>query len=1391
METELMRHLEALGRLHGLVHAGDFDELLEAVVREAAAFFGALHAEVLSLEDDRLVLRAAHGLAARPGAPLVIPAQAGLCGEVVRTRQPVCVPDVSADARYAMVDPRTRAEMAAPLIVEGRLYGVLNVEGEDPTVFSGGALELLLPFAALAALALHAAHLRRVEQKRLRDLDLLREFGLGLAAAPDAQAVYDLGVEYAVRLLKASASSLYLYDPASDAGQETSDAPPDALTGLTFASGLPRGSFHPARPGGFTHTVARSGQPLVVNDPASHPLCGPEAAERTGIESIAGFPLAGDGGMIGVLIVSFAHPRQIVSEDVDLLALLAGQLARHIENARLRAAEGRHLAELNALQRVRAALRRAGAPAEIRAVIMDEVTALFHVEAGAIYLPDEGGAHLRPVEARGWAAEQPPPAIADSITGHVYRTGEPYFSRDIRLDPLALPASEDLLPEAAARTIIATPLRVGVEAIGVLAVGADAPRQFTPDDLRLLTTIAEMAGAALHRAGLYEQAEHRARQLSLLNDLGRQMAGTLEPRALCNLAVRALVERFGYALAIVAEVDPSAAELVLAAKAGAATEVLTVGRRAPLAHGIMAHVIRTGQTYLTNRAAQDPLYARWENIIPGSELCVPLRVSGEVIGALNIEQPIPDAFTPTDRDMAESLAAQLSVALANARHFQRMRRTTERLAVFNRATGQVARAPDRRAALAAALEAAWELAQAERGGIFVADKDGRLTLTHAVGVAPEVESALRAQTITTSTGIFGEASRSGRIVEIPDTAADPRVVQFPGYTGRALYCAPLMAGGRPIAILDLDHLPPDDEARALLAAFADRAAVAIENATLYEETARLAQERAALLDMSTSLSGITDLHAVLQRALAHIRATFSVDGCSFTVLTEGGDALKVIAQSYAAPEHSTGEVGELWLLKRLPLSRRALADQRAYAYEDLPSRPELPPEQREWLLRRNQTSSAHIPLVADGQTLGLLYLSVFGRPRRFTAEELSLAQGMANQAAVAIQRAQLYDQTRRRLQRLETLRAIDAAITASVDLRPILAVLLDQATTRLGLHAADVLLLDPHTRTLHYAAGRGFRTRMAEGTQVRLGEGRAGRAALDRRIIAEAGSKLAEPGVQSVAPFPTSGRRPPTATRTGTLAGEGFVAYYAVPLIAKGHVKGVLELFHREAHDPDPEWLEFLEALGAQAAIAIDNASMFSDLQRSHIELSLAYDDTIEGWARALDLRDKETENHTRNVAEMAVRLARALGLPEAELVHIRRGALLHDIGKMAIPDAILLKAGPLTEAEWAVMRQHPEHAHQMLAPIAHLRPALDIPYGHHENWDGSGYPRGLRGEEIPLAARLFAVVDVWDALTSPRLYRAAWPRSKARAYLREQSGKLFEPRIVEMFLALLEGEAL
>jgi HD-GYP domain-containing protein (c-di-GMP phosphodiesterase class II) len=359
------------------------------------------------------------------------------------------------------------------------------------------------------------------------------------------------------------------------------------------------------------------------------------------------------------------------------------------------------------------------------------------------------------------------------------------------------------------------------------------------------------------------------------------------------------------------------------------------------------------------------------------------------------------------------------------------------------------------------------------------------------------------------------------------------------------------------------------------------------------------------------------------------------------------------------------------------------------------------------------------------------------------------------------------------LENLQALHAVDQAINASLDLRLSLNVLLEQAATRLGVDASSVLLFNPNLQTLEFVAGHGFKARLDKNTQLRLDGSLAGKAILERRTI-------------SIADLESRLLNNPRANLVN-MHSEGFVAFFAVPLLAKGETKGVLEVFHRTPIDPNPEWLDFLETLAGQAAIAIDNSQLFEHLQHANLELSLAYDATIEGWSHALDLRDKETEGHTQRVTEMTQLLGRAFGLSGEQLLHIRRGSLLHDIGKLGVPDYILLKPGPLTDEEWVTMKKHPVYAYEMLSPIAYLRPALDIPYSHHEKWDGTGYPRGLKGEQIPLAARIFTVVDVWDALISDRPYRKAWTETKALDYLREQRGKHFNSQVVDEFIRLLD----
>ena len=266
----------------------------------------------------------------------------------------------------------------------------------------------------------------------------------------------------------------------------------------------------------------------------------------------------------------------------------------------------------------------------------------------------------------------------------------------------------------------------------------------------------------------------------------------------------------------------------------------------------------------------------------------------------------------------------------------------------------------------------------------------------------------------------------------------------------------------------------------------------------------------------------------------------------------------------------------------------------------------------------------------------------------------------------------------------------------------------------------------------------------------------------------------------------TNAQEDPRFEAQFSVAAYHLLSILCVPLKIKENLIGVIYVDNR-AHSGvfQQENFDLINAFANQAAIAIYNARLFDELQASNEELEIAYQATLEGWVRALDLRDKETEGHTRRVTALTQTLARGMGLKENDIVHITRGALLHDIGKMAIPDGILLKPGKLTDDERAIIEKHPRYAYEMLSPIKFLHPALDIPYCHHEKWDGSGYPRGLKGEEIPFAARIFAIVDVWDALVSDRPYRKGIHPAEVKKSIRELSGSHFDPRIVDAFLSL------
>ncbi len=413
-------------------------------------------------------------------------------------------------------------------------------------------------------------------------------------------------------------------------------------------------------------------------------------------------------------------------------------------------------------------------------------------------------------------------------------------------------------------------------------------------------------------------------------------------------------------------------------------------------------------------------------------------------------------------------------------------------------------------------------------------------------------------------------------------------------------------------------------------------------------------------------------------------------------------------------------------------------------------------------------ATACVPLEIEGNIIGSLWI---GRKTEINQDDVRILSALAHTTANAIHRVSLYEQTREYADQLalgsETGRELGETLSLS-EIYP----RLSQSIYRMLPSLARILItrFDPETQEIVYVYGLQDSRPLDVSVMPRLPLRSPDECDQSRAIHTR------QPFVKNDCKLYLNGPSSPPVLST-----------LIVPLVVKGEALGALQLESYTSRRFGKPEVQLLTLIGNTAAIAIQNGLLFENLQQSHENLTLAYETTLEGWARALDLRDHGTHDHTHRVVDLAVGLGRRLGMNDAELTNLRRGAQLHDIGKMGVPDSILLKPGPLTEEEWKVMRLHPVYAYEMLYPVPEFRKILDIPYCHHEKWDGTGYPRELSREEIPLPARIFSIVDVWDALCSDRPYRNAWPEEKVISYLKSQAGRQFDPQVVTEFLEMVK----
>jgi diguanylate cyclase (GGDEF)-like protein len=868
---------------------------------------------------------------------------------------------------------------------------------------------------------------------------------------------------------------------------------------------------------------------------------------------------------------------------------------------------------------------------------------------------------------------------------------------------------------------------------------------------------------------------HRVQQLEALQATMQEISSKLDLATLLRAILKRAVDLLEATDAEISLYDADHNDLVV--MVGHNMPYDYTGLRLALGEGSHGYVAQTRRpliiaNYLTWEGRQ-PAYAV---LGPKTLVLVPLLASDCLVGVIGVGSVnLSRSFGPCDVELLSLFAQQATIAIQNAQFYEATRQRAQEAETLRQAAAVVTSTLNLEESLERILEQLAIVVPHDSGSVQLIS--GQVARIVGGRGYPDIRAVIGLQLPLTSDTPNAVVYQERQPYLLNDASVAHPIFQQPPHNRiRSWMGVPLIFQERMIGMLTLDSVHPDhftnDHVR-LAQAFADQVAIALENVRLFTEVQQL-----ALVDALTGLYNRRHFFTLAR----HVAERAVQSRCSTAIIILDLDDFKNINDIYG---HTVGDQVLVAAAHCCRQSVRSVDIVARYGGE-------------EFIILLPETDQEHAGQIAESVRINLMQMALTTTtgPLQITASlgaasstfadtaDLNILIEHADQAlqvakhlgknwvvnwsaGLPAEDAVVAAQATQRSHRYTSaLLRVAARLNAHLDLPTVLRIICEETRHTLQVTCATIQLYDPEQDELRCA--------MALGTPPDyLAHVVPTPRAVYDTLMAQMGRVVIIPDLQTMSNLPNAGLHQQMHART----------FVSVPMRRAGNLVGILNVGTVGATRTfTNDELALLQGLADQAALAITNANLYTEMLH-------AYDATLEGWSRALELRDRETEGHSQRVTTLTMRLVQLLGIAEEEQVHIHRGALLHDIGKMGIPDGILLKPGPLTPEEWVLMQKHPIYAYEMLAPIAFLRPALDIPRYHHEKWDGSGYPYGLRGAEIPLAARIFAVVDVWDALQSDRPYRPAWTDEQIRAYIGSQAGSHFDPEIVAAFLHLLDSE--
>ncbi len=1107
---------------------------------------------------------------------------------------------------------------------------------------------------------------------------------------------------------------------------------------------------------GISGKVIATRRPVRVSDVLYDPSY---FAIASGTRSELCVPIISGARIFGVLNVESNKPGTFTERDERLLNTIAGGLANALERIQLFEAEKKRRLEAEFIREATLELTSNFELDRLFENIFSSLAKLISYDSASIELIDQG--HIEIVAGKNIPKE----LVGKKYEADLDRWGgeenfrEPKIIFDIKQDERFVKFE----PTNYIHGWMGIPLLAQGRIIGFLNLDSRTPGFFTNDHAAIAQTFANQVAIAIEKTRLFELAQRRRKEAENLSLATSSLANTLD--------IKNLLENILDWLKILAPYDSASImlkqqdTLELVGNRNLPIQFKT-GQVFPMTEK-WKEVAASRKTLVIEDVQKDSRFEKWE----GTEyihgwMSVPMFIQDSLIGFINLDSKTRGAFTSEHANLVRTFANQAATAIEKSRLFNLEKKRRGTAETLMRATTELTNLLDLPSLHTAILEWLYKIAPYDSASILEIEGH-HVRITAAQGL-PNKENVLN-QLFPADNILCKLINETGQALIIDDCKEDVRFENWgDSQHVRGWMGVPLISRGQVIGYLTVDSRTPNafsqDDAVAAQT-FAHQAATSLENTRLYIETRQRLEELEMVNRVSFALRAAKDTQEMLPILLNEIKASIQTDAATILLYDPEIDALTPHATSgWLANLPKTtfkpgeGIIGKVYSSGTIHFSPEFISDPMAH------------PENADFF--GEGWGGLAVPIRTASETIGVIIVAI-QKPRQIEFHQARLLTTLADIAGNAIYRSSLFQQSERQIRRLTTLREIDTAITSSLDLRITLDILTEHLTAKMGVSAARILVYNPNSQMLDIFTAAGFNNPAASRQPISIGDGLTSQILLSRKEL-----------------FIKNIKEETELLISEHLSNEGFKSYYALPLFSKGATRGVVETYFKDIFTPTTDWKDFIKTLAGQATIAIDNAQLFENLQRTNQELSLAYDTTLEGWGKALELRDKETQGHTQRVTNLTLELARQMGIPESEITHIRRGALLHDIGKMGVPDNILHKPGKLTNQEMAEMRKHPQYAYDLLSPITYLRPTLDIAYCHHEWWDGSGYPRKLKGEEIPLSARIFAIVDVWDALLSDRPYRNAWSEVDVMNYIHNLSGKQFDPQIVVEFQKMIASKS-